>query len=57
MGEPVQQHLMPLKKYEELDRDENIVLSNRNNAPTLSVLVIIRIVLAPESTAIIVFPS
>ena len=35
MGEPVQQHLMPLKKYEELDRDENIVLSNRNNAPTL----------------------
>jgi hypothetical protein len=35
MGEPVQQHLMPLKKYEELDREENIVLSNRNDAPTL----------------------
>ena len=35
MGEPVQQHLMPLKKYEELDRGENIVLSNGNDAPTL----------------------
>jgi hypothetical protein len=22
MGEPAQQHLMPLKKYEELDREE-----------------------------------
>ena len=35
MGEPGQQHLMPLKKYEELDRDEKIVLCSRNNAPTL----------------------
>jgi hypothetical protein len=35
MGEPGQQHWMPLKKYEELDRDEKLVLSNRNVAPTL----------------------
>jgi hypothetical protein len=35
MGEPVQQHLMPLKKYEELDSDKKIVFCNRNNAPTL----------------------
>jgi hypothetical protein len=25
MGEPDQQHLMQLKKYEELDRDEQLV--------------------------------
>ena len=35
MGEPVQQHLMPLKKYAELDRDEQIVFCSRNDAPTL----------------------
>ena len=35
MGEPDQQHLMQLKKYEELDRDENIFLSRGNDAPTL----------------------
>jgi hypothetical protein len=35
MGEPVQQHLMPLKKYAELDRDEKIVSRSRNDAPTL----------------------
>ena len=35
MGEPVQQHLMPLKKYAELDRDKKIVFCRRNDALTL----------------------
>ena len=35
MGEPDSQHSMPMKKYEELDRDENIVLGRGNGAPTL----------------------
>jgi hypothetical protein len=38
MGEPVQQHLMQLKKYEELWRDEKLVFCSRNDAPTLYVL-------------------
>ena len=35
MGEPVQQHLMPLKKYEELGRDEKLVFCSGNDATTL----------------------
>jgi hypothetical protein len=35
MGEPVQQHLMQLKKYEELCRDEKLVFCSRNDSTTL----------------------
>ena len=37
MGEPVQQHLMPLKKYEELDREEkNSLLKQKQCANSFS---------------------
>jgi hypothetical protein len=35
MGEPDQQYLMPLKKYEELDKDEKLVFCSGGDAPTL----------------------
>ena len=35
MGKPDQQHLMQLKKYEELDRDEQLVFCSGNEAPNL----------------------
>ena len=35
MGEPDQQHFDATEKNEELDRDENIVRSSGNDAPTL----------------------
>jgi hypothetical protein len=35
MGQPDQQHLMPLKKYEELDKDEKLVFCSGSDAPTL----------------------
>ena len=36
MGEPDKQHLMPLKKNEELDRDEKLDFYSGNDATTLT---------------------